>query len=202
MALHEERTASGASSGLIVMSRKQALILLLGSMALVVLPLGALIGLQSEERELQAFRTAVERGDIPAVRRFLKGGMSPNARVRRFNPEWRWVFHRPMKPREPQGAFSDHILCYAVHAKNFQAAEVLLDAGADPNGTTSTGTGALFFASASGNLEITELLLARGANPCGRSKDGSNFFPHEGGNPAEIIVREACVKFKAGKGGS
>jgi hypothetical protein len=184
------------------MSRKQALILILAPMSSVVLLLPALIGFQSEERELQAFRSAVERGDIRAVRSFLEGGMNPNAKVRRFNPAWKWIFHRTMNPQEPRGAFSDHILCYAVDANHIQIAEVLLDAGADPNGTTSSGTGALLFASSRGNVQMTELLLSRGADPCGRDKDGSNFFPHERGNPAEIMVREGCERIQTSEGGS
>jgi uncharacterized protein len=60
----------------------------------------------------------------------------------------------------------------AVAARERDAIEVLLDAGADVNAVQHEGYTPLLEAAQSGESEIVELLLERGADPDARLKDG------------------------------
>src|SRR5690242_2895435 len=60
----------------------------------------------------------------------------------------------------------------AAFARSPALAEMLLDAGADPNGRSDGGFTALHTAAANGDAPLIRLLLARGADPSAAGDDG------------------------------
>ena len=66
-------------------------------------------------------------------------------------------------------------LLWACGHGRTEVAEMLLDAGADPNGSSEDGVTALLAAAAAGETEIVKLLLKRGADPNGKiGEDGGS----------------------------
>ena len=63
------------------------------------------------------------------------------------------------------GSDGTTLLQWAAKGGKLEAAEALLDAGADPNRPASKGTAAVHVAAFSGNGEMLALLLARGGDP-------------------------------------
>ena len=101
-----------------------------------------------------ALHLAAFTDEAEAARLLVEGGADLEARSR--HEEIRGV--RPMNT--------------AAFARAHAVARVLLDAGADPNGTGEAGGTALHTAAQYGDVEMARLLLDHGADPDARTDDG------------------------------
>jgi ankyrin repeat protein len=88
---------------------------------------------------------AVVSDDTTAIKDFIKKGANVN-----FVKE--------------KGSMKVNLLITAVNNKNFDAAKVLLQHGADVNWQDGFNTTALMYAASIGNVAITRLLLNKGAD--------------------------------------
>ncbi|GAC1438019.1 MAG: hypothetical protein NVSMB68_09850 [Thermoanaerobaculia bacterium] len=103
--------------------------------------------------EVDDLTGAVRQGDVAAVRSRLRNGADPN---------------------RPAGVNDWPPLMHAVHKNQLTTAEVLLEGGADVNGSAPDGMTALMMAAAYGNDEMVRLLLRHHADPHLQMKDGAN----------------------------
>ena len=90
----------------------------------------------------QALNTACRVGSVDAVATFLKEGAHPDKKSDKCTP----LFH-------------------AVNDKSIPMAELLLNAGANPDKCSSTGKTPLYRAVENNHLQMVELLLNAGADP-------------------------------------
>lgn len=109
----------------------------------------------------EKFLRACERADLEAMKMYLKNGMSPNTRDK---------FGQPALIRAVMG--------FDVFRKTPDAVKLLLDAGADINGTNEFGSTALFwtvrYPESPENPQA--LLIRSGANVNHRDKYGSTYL--------------------------
>ncbi len=109
----------------------------------------------------EKFIRACERADLEAIKTYLKDGMSPNTRDK---------FGQPALIRAVMG--------FDVFRKTPDAVKLLLDAGADINGTNEFGSTALFwtvrYPESPENPQA--LLIRSGANVNHRDKYGSTYL--------------------------
>jgi len=126
-----------------------------------------------------------EHGDVAAMKKLLDSGLDPNARdaagytsliaaARTGNVAMiRLLTSRGADPNLPDGAVNSWTpLLHAVHKAQPGAVTALLDAGANANGTDSSGTTPLMMAAGYGYTDIVKILLAHGANPRQPMRDG------------------------------
>jgi uncharacterized protein len=128
---------------------------------------------------------AATGGDVPAMTRMLNAGLDPNARddagytpliaaARSGNlGVIRLLTSRGADPNLPDTTLNSWPpLLHAIHKGQPGATAALLEAGANPNGTSPSGTTPLMMAAGYGYTGIVRILLARGANPRLTTKDG------------------------------
>lgn len=93
----------------------------------------------------------------------------------------------------PGSAIDEHgvsALMRVVAHQNLEAAELLLERGADPNHVSKAGLTALHSAAAKGHLGLTRRLLAAGADP--------NIVDIQGGTPLLEAISSDCWRFGGG----
>jgi ankyrin repeat protein len=110
-----------------------------------------------------ALMHAAHNGHLEVVGVLLDGGANISAKDKAV-------------PTFPEVAHGHQPLHYGVRSKNVAVAEMLLDAGANPNALNSQAKPPLNVAVQYGNLETVRLLLARGAKLNLRVKN-KGFFP-------------------------
>ena len=101
---------------------------------------------------LPSISIAARRGDIAWMRQLLDAGADPNEPARDGNG-WPPLMH-------------------AIHKGQFEAAALLLEHGADPNGAGPAGYTALMMAAADSDSRMVRLLLDHGADPHRRGPGG------------------------------
>jgi hypothetical protein len=97
---------------------------------------------------------AARRGSVAVVKSLLASGANPDLCDSYLNG-WTPVMH-------------------ALHKHQNEAAQALLDGGADTNARTKSGLTALIMAAGDGNLDMVQLLLARGADPYAEDSSGAS----------------------------
>lgn len=110
---------------------------------------------------------AVKKGDVAAARRLLDQGASPNARDIRIT--------KPSLAERSEGSqrvLTHTVLMLAARAGNLAMVRLLLEKGADVNGTGEAEYTALIVAVGSRKDEVVRFLLERGARPNHRNANG------------------------------
>jgi ankyrin repeat protein len=110
---------------------------------------------------------AVKRSDVAAARRLLDGGADPNSRE--------VLVSKPSLADRREGGKpypGDTALMIAVEMGNADLATLLLDRGADVNGTGEAAFTPLIAAARGGRVALAKLLLDRGAKPNQRNDHG------------------------------
>lgn len=102
-----------------------------------------------QTEQAQDLAVAAKSGDVRRLKRLLADGAKPNARTWDITP-----------------------LSWAVLAGQTTTAELLLEAGADVNGTNQDGSTPLHSAAFLGEVELAKLLLREGANVNARNIRG------------------------------
>lgn len=109
---------------------------------------------QTDSHGWTALMCGARGGSVAVVKSLLASGANPNLRDSYVNG-WTPVMH-------------------ALHKRQNQAAQTLLDGGADINARTKSGLTALIMAAGDGNLDMVQILLARGADPYAEDTSGTS----------------------------
>jgi len=149
-----------------IKKRKSLIVVFAGLGVVVFASLAYLYWTQTIALRQYNLLAASSNGDVLEVKRLLKEGVDINAR---FGGDGETSLHR------------------AASAGRVEVARVLLDAGANPNATTSEGATPLLEASYKGYVDIAKLLLERGANVNAAEK-------RHGFTPLQEAIRKGNVE--------
>lgn len=152
---------------------------------LALLVLYLTIAMACHYRPSSPAAAAATGGDVAAMTRMLNAGLDPNARddagytpliaaARSGNVAViRLLTSRGADPNLHDAAVNSWTpLLHAIHKAQRGATAVLLEGGANPNGTDTRGTTPLMMAAGYGYTDIVKILLAHGANPRLATSDG------------------------------
>ena len=106
---------------------------------------------EAESGPPQSLRDAIRRKDVASLGRLIEEGADVN---------------------EPDAQFKIPPLVWEALFGELDAARVLLEKGADPNGKSGDGHRAVHSATFLGHTRVLELLIEKGADPAARSNDG------------------------------
>jgi ankyrin repeat protein len=130
-----------------------------------LLRLGARADTREPTEDGTALMWAAAEDHSDAIETLILHGADPNARSKvRVPPEWKWIgFQGMVSTALPRGGWSS--LMYAARQGSFQAAEALVEAGADLDLQDADGSTALIIAIINAHFDLARLLLEWGADP-------------------------------------
>jgi ankyrin repeat protein len=109
---------------------------------------------QMDSHGWSALICGARAGSVAVVKSLLASGANPNLRDSYVNG-WTPLMH-------------------ALHKHQNEAAQILLDRGADVNARSKSCVTALIMAAGDGNLDMIQLLLERGADPYAEDSSGAS----------------------------
>ena len=120
------------------------------------------VNVRDEVHGQTALMWAAARGNAPAIHVLAEVGADIHARTERVGGGGFGGYRSPFASSPPTG-FTP--LLFAVRGGHLDAVIVLLEAGADVNGTLSDGQSALVVATANANWQLANYLMDQGADP-------------------------------------